>query len=215
MLALSLLVAGAEGARADLIAHNGTAATGGLGLVNVDLLAVDPPGEFIFGTTFHEVAAHSFLYAYDIGSEPPVVMAEFAVQNNTGQAWHGFRMLLIGADLHGINGSAAGASPARSDNPVVFDGTGADEIAFRPVNGFSFVLDSSLTRANGNALLEIRFLDPVSPNESFQLAFQVDNFPSINSTQFVLMQRPVIPEPGATVLALQGAALLLLRRRPS
>lgn len=214
MLALSLLLAGAGTARADLIAHNGTAATGGTGLVDVDLLAVDTPGAFIFGTAFHEVAMHSFLYSYDVGSEPPVIMLEFSIVNETSSTWSGFQILLTGADFYGLNGFTPGASPAKASNPVTFGGLGADEISFAPVAGFSFVLDSAIFRADGNALLAIRFLNPVAPGESFALGFQVDNFPGTQGTQFVLTQLPVaIPEPAATVIGLQGVALLLLRRR--
>lgn len=202
--------------QADVVFHNGTVATSGDGSVNVDFFWINSPGGLLFGTAFHEVTAHSFLYEYDSGSEPPVFLAEFAISNETASPWNTFYVSLLQADFYGVNGGVPGGPLARTANPVVLGGSGADEVAFGVNTGSATLAGSSIFRDTVNSVLQISFLDAVDPGESFAIAFFVDVSSAGQGPQFLLSQSPVataIPSPTSAALGLPALALCWLRRR--
>ncbi len=72
---------------AALNAHNGSVASGGSGAVNVDLFSVSAAGGLQLGLAFHESATHVLEGTYDAPAEPPILVAEFAINNETAQPW--------------------------------------------------------------------------------------------------------------------------------
>lgn len=210
-MALALLLAPA--ARADIVFHNGTVASGGSGDVNVDLFYVNSPGALLVGKAFHENATHLMAYAYEPRVEPPLLFVEFAVNNETSTPWAGYVMYLAGADFFGANGGNPGGDPARAVNPVTLGGLGVDDILYDVPVGSVSVSSSAITRGAEDSILTISFGDLVDPGESFSLLFFIDDIGQIDEG-VVIGQAPVpIPSPTSTTLALLGLGALVGRRR--
>lgn len=198
---------------AALNAHNGSVASGGSGAVNVDLFSVSAAGGLQLGLAFHQSATHVLEGTYDAPAEPPVFVAEFAINNETAQSWGAFVVQLFGSDFFGVNGVAAGGPLAQDIDPVVPGGNGPTEIAFLVNAGSIALAGSAIGRDGENALLYIAFADPVDPGESFGLAFFISDVGTPDANYVIAHTPLVIPEPGSLALLAIGAATAVARRR--
>lgn len=198
---------------AALNAHNGSVASGGSGAVNVDLFSVSAAGGLQLGLAFHESATHVLEGTYDAPAEPPILVAEFAINNETAQPWGAILVQLFGSDFFGVNGGAGGGPLAQDVDPVVPGGNGPTDIAFLVNAGSIALAGSAIGRDGENATLYIAFSDPVDPGESFGLAFFINDV-GTPDTNYVIAHTPLpIPEPGSLALLAIGALTAASRRR--
>ncbi len=203
----------APAASALILHHNGSLGSAGDGSVNVGIVSDDTAGGLLLGTTFHEVAPHTMLYAFD-ECEPPVFVAEFAIVNQTPLAWNRMYITLHQGEFLGANGGNLGGPPARSAHPVVAGGIGAEDIAFIVNTGSVGVAGSQILRNGGDSMLVIDFSELVDPGDSFGIAYFANVPEPGQAPQLLMTHSPVaIPEPAGWLL-LAGAIPCLLARRP-
>ena len=163
-------------ARADVVVHNGSVASGGTGEVQIDFFSASVDGGLFAATNFRENVTHTFEYDYEPPIEPPVLFFQLAIRNSTDIAWKDYHIDLTGADFFGFSDFPDPAELVPEINPVVFEGTGNDEILFRTAGDNQVTVESSMIERDGeNASLWIFFDDLVDPGEAFQLAFRIDD----------------------------------------
>ena len=217
VLAPVLVLIACTSASAGPVFHNGSVTSGGTGEVAIDFFTDSPDGALFTATNFRENASLISTYEYQAPVEPPLLFFALAIRNSTAIAWQSFHVDLFGADFFGFNHGIPGGPLARTLDPVVFGGIGSQDILLAvPDNpGAISISSSGIQRDGENASLWIFFDDVVDPDESFQLAFWIDDV-GLSETNFTMHQAPIpVPEPGSLLLGLFAFGALLPAKKRS
>jgi len=177
-------------------------------------MAVKPQVE-----AFFDNGTHTFDYSFE-SPEPPVLFVDFAVVNNTSEAWTSYGLSLSGVDFFGLLDPPpfSRGDLVRAVDPIDTFIPDSDEIfmGIDPGTSDITVAGSSITRIGDDATLTINFDHAVDPGELFSLAFFIDDVGTVD-TGFTMSQTPnatvPIPAPGAAVLGLIGWSTLGSMRR--
>jgi subtilisin family serine protease len=174
--------------------HNGRLSSNGSGEVEADLFWTSVPGGFFSTRQFLDVAPHTVRDFYPRFVDIPVLTIELAIRNETGAAWSGYQIDLLGSDFVGLNRGSFRGPAARDIDPVVENlGFSDGDILFlddRGEAGEISLAGSSIERHGENATLTIRFDDPVDPGEAFLLAYFVRDV-GYRDVYFTLISTPI------------------------
>jgi len=176
-------------------------------------------GFLVVAIAFFDNVTHTFDYSFE-SPEPPVLFVDFAVVNNTTEAWTSYGLSMSGVDFFGLVDPPpyTRGDLATAVDPIDTFIPDSDEI-FMGIDPSTYditVAGSSITRFGDDATLTINFDHPVDPGELFSLAFFIDDVGATDAS-FTMSQTPnatvPIPAPGAAILGLLGFGTLGAMRR--